>query len=384
LKEAVASAERRVGEALEEVRNEAARKEALEVQQREWERRGKEMENVLRTVRTEILDGEHERDRLLKKAEEAEKAKEQLEGRVVELESQQSAAREAAESGASSAHSSEQGAQSSCDTAKEVQDAVEKVARELHSLYKSKHETKVAALKKSYESRWEKRVRELENKLHKAVAQSERLQNELDTMISSANVGETTMLRESEELEAQKHVLEAKVKGLEQELNAVKRDADMLRSELKHERAEKSELVAVVDEWLAMQEEQAEQDAHMETERSQSPEPPTLKRENILDETADQPTGEHPGTATDESNGAGDTIKAVRHAPAAPMQPPASTNARPRVMPGLTPKMPRFGMPNGHSRTNSGGSISSGIGRLPVPGRSGIMSSIERMGRGGA
>jgi hypothetical protein len=177
-------------------------------------------------------------------------------------------------------------------------------------------------------------------------------------------------------------VLEAKVKGLEQELNAVKCDADILRSELKHERAEKSELVAVVDEWLAMQEEQAEQDTHMETERSQSPEQPTLNQENILDETAHQATGDVPDAATDES-GAGDTLRAVRHVPAAPMQPPASTNVRPRVTPGLTPKVPRFGMPNGHSRTNSGGSISSGIGRLPVPGRSGIMSSIERMGRGG-
>lgn len=381
LKEAVANAERRVGEALEEVRNEAARKEALEVQQREWERRGKEMESVLRTVRTEILEGERERDRLLKKAEDAEKAKEQLEGRVVELETQLSAARQAADSGSPRGPSAEMVGQSPADTAKEVQEAVEKVARELHSLYKSKHETKVAALKKSYEARWEKRVREVENKLRDALAEIERLQNERDTLISNANVGETTMLRESEELEAQKCVLEAKVKGLEQELVSVKRDADMLRSELKHERAEKSELVAVVDEWLAMQEEQGEEAAEVETQRPPSSEPPVQKREFDDIEHDERAQSADPGR--DDIANSNDTVRGTSSILPAPTQLAASSNVRPRAAPGTTPKVPRFGMPSGHSRSNSGGTMNSGIARLPVPGRSGIMSSIERMGRGG-
>ena len=83
LKTAVGDAERRVGEALEEIRNEAARREAMEIEQAEWDRRGKDMERVLQSVRAELEDGERERDRLTRKADEAERSKEQLEGRAM-------------------------------------------------------------------------------------------------------------------------------------------------------------------------------------------------------------------------------------------------------------------------------------------------------------
>ena len=52
---------------------------------------------------------------------------------------------------------------------------MERVARELHGLYKSKHETKVAALKKSYEARWEKKIRELETRVEELGEDNERL-----------------------------------------------------------------------------------------------------------------------------------------------------------------------------------------------------------------
>lgn len=398
LKDAVADAERRAGEALEEVRNEATRKEALESEQREWERRGKEMESVLRNVKADIVEGERERERLSKKADDAEKGKEQLEGRVVELESQLSAAREAASAAESaslsvSAPDNEQSKISTVDTAKEVQDAVEKVARELHSLYKSKHETKVAALKKSYEARWEKRLREAENKLREAVEEIERLKTEQEATATGATngppAGDTTVLRESEELEAQKRVLEARVKGLEQEMLALKRDSEILRSELRSERAEKGELVAVVDEWLAMQQEQHEEpqqqepQAQLDTQNIPSLEPSTprqVSREDDGDvaETHGPDGSENAEPAGSSEDGGASSI------PGAPGHPPSS-NVRPRVAPGTTPKVPRFGMPSGYGRGNAGGekSISSGIGRIPAPGRSGIMSSIERMGRGG-
>lgn len=356
LKEAVSDAERRVGEALEEVRNEAARKEELEAEQAEWDRRGNEMESVLRTVRAELVEGERERDRLTRKADEAEKSKEQLEGRIVELESQLSAARSAAASDSGSSLGSRHTSQSAEDTAREVQDAVEKVARELHTLYKSKHETKVAALKKSYESRWEKRVRDAESKLATAREENERLKIERDAAHSdtTAAANASMIARENDEHEAEKRVFEAQIKGLQQEMAALKEDSERLRFELKSERAEKGELVAAVDEWLAMQQGQPAPAQQAEREPSVS--------------SAGHPEDESRSSSEAPSE---NLRHSVGRSGASGLRPPATGEKR----------IPRYGAPGGHSRGNSGGR--SGIA-VPTPGRGGIMSSIERMGRGGA
>lgn len=376
LKQAVADAERRVGEALEEVRSEAIRKEALEVQQAEWERRGKEMESVLREVRSEIIEGERERERLTKKGEDAEKVKEQHEGRIVELESQLDAARKAAAAApaTASSDSSNRGTITAEESAKEVQDAVEKVARELHTLYKGKHETKVAALKKSYEARWEKRVREAETKLKDAAEEIERLKTERDTTMSGpVNPNASMMGRDSEELEADKRVLEAQIKGLQQEMVSMKHDNECLHSELKMERTEKGELVAAVDEWLTMQQ-HGPQSHQMQTFRESSiSSGPSLgggDQESTPGETA---------MVTETAESA--FKRSVSRGGLSGIRPPSA---------GVEKKS-RAGMyaNAGHSRTNSG-SGRSGIA-LPTPssnssssaGRSGIMSSIERMGRGG-
>ncbi|KAJ5675848.1 hypothetical protein N7462_008745 [Penicillium macrosclerotiorum] len=357
LKTAVADAERRVGEALEEVRNEAARKEELELEQSEWDRRGKEMETVLRSVRAELEDGERERDRLARKVEEAEKAKEHLEGRIVELESQLSAARSSTLSEPSSSSGSRQVSQSSAeDTAREVQDAVEKVARELHTLYKSKHETKVAALKKSYESRWEKRVREVEKKLQASQEDNEQLRIERDAAQSEtmAAANASMIARENDEHEAEKRVFEAQIKGLQQEMAALKEDSERLRYELKSERAEKGELVAAVDEWLAMQQGQPAPPQQQDREPSVSSAGPP--EDDYL--SSGEPVAENLNRSIGRSGSSG-------------VRPPATAERR----------IPRYGAPGGHSRGNSGGK--SGIAVF-TPGRGGIMSSIERMGRGGA
>lgn len=377
LKQAVAGAERRVGEALEEVRNEAIRKEALEVQQAEWERRGKEMESVLRDVRAEIIEGERERERLTKKNDEAEKAKEEHEGRIVELESQLDAARKAAAAApaTASSDSSTRGTITAEESAKEVQDAVEKVARELHTLYKGKHETKVAALKKSYEARWEKRVREAETKLKETSDEIDRLKTERDaTMSGVVNPNASMIGRDSEELEADKRVLEAQIKGLQQEMVSMKRDNERLHSELKMERTEKGELVAAVDEWLNIQQQQGQQPHQAQRSRASSissvhtfggDQEPTLRETEMA-----YPSTENESTFK-RSIGRGGGLSGIR--------PPSAA----------VDKKSRVGMYNGgHSRTNSGGGRS-GIAQ-PTPsaasssaGRSGIMSSIERMGRGG-
>lgn len=375
LKQAVADAERRVGEALEEVRNEAAKREALEAEQAEWERRGKEMDRVLQDVRAEIVDGERERESLAARFEEAEKRKEQFEGRVVELESQLEAARKAETSGPASCESSSTAMKTAEETAREVQGAVERVARELHVLYKGKHETKVAALKKSYEARWEKRVREVETRLRDATEEIERLKTERDTTMSgpiNANASMIGLTRDNEELEAERKVLEAKIKGLQQEVASVRRDNERLHSELKIERTEKGELVAAVDEWLAMQQIQNQQRRLSElppvsipttqcndVKREAPPKAPQLEKKESLQTEPSKRSASRIGIKTPSSG--------------------VATDKKPSVSGS------RLGM-YGHSRMNSngGGNPYRPASTLPTPGRSGIMSSIERMGRGGS
>ncbi|KAK6353065.1 hypothetical protein TWF696_005055 [Orbilia brochopaga] len=132
----------------------------------------------------------------------------------------------------------------------EISQAVEKVAKELHTLYKSKHEQKVTALKQSYAKRWEKRVNELEaknseltsanndlsNKIMKLEEENEEHFNLSGPVVSSKDL-------EHQQMEIEK--LEAKVAKTQEEVKN-------LQEELALERQEKSELVLAVDELLAL------------------------------------------------------------------------------------------------------------------------------------
>ncbi|KAL4986942.1 central kinetochore-associated-domain-containing protein [Aspergillus falconensis] len=358
LKKAVSDAERRVGEALEEVRIEAARKETLEIEQAEWQRRGREMEDVLRSVKADILEGEQERERLQKKNEEAEKGKEQLQRRIVELETQLTAARKSAVCEHTASETTASPAKTAEETAKEIQDAVEKVARDLHALYKEKHETKVAALKKSYEARWEKRLREAEKKLKAANDECEQVKTERDAALQeSVRPGASMIARENEQHEAEKHVLQAQIAGLQQEISTLKSDSEQLRADLKAERAEKGDLVALVEEWLSMQ--------------NQQPAPvPQVNNDEVTPEPV----------TNDQLPPAEDAEREVTRSTSSGLRGPSSSSV-PTSSHGEK-KIPRFGAPAGrHVRGTSGGK--SGIAVF-TPGRSGIMGSIERMGRGGA
>ncbi|KAL4784270.1 hypothetical protein BJX76DRAFT_327818 [Aspergillus varians] len=357
LKKAVSDAERRVGEALEEVRNEAARKETLEMEQAEWQRRGREMEDVLRSVKADILEGDQERERLQKKNEDAEKGKEQLEGRIVELETQLTAARKSTTCEHGPSENTASSVKTAEETTKEIQDAVEKVARDLHLLYKEKHETKVAALKKSYESRWEKRLREAEKKLKAANDDCERVRAERDAALQECARPDASMIaRESEEHEAEKHVLEAQITGLQQEIASLKSDSEQLRVELRAERAEKGDLVTLVEEWLSMQ----NQPAPSSQPKNDEVTPEPVSHEQLLP--------------------AEDVERDVTRSGSSGLRGPSSSSSSSSNQGER--KIPRIGAPGGrHVRGNSGNK--SGIAVF-TPGRSGIMSSIERMGRGGA
>ncbi|KAE8350760.1 hypothetical protein BDV28DRAFT_159317 [Aspergillus coremiiformis] len=304
LKQAVADAERRVGEASEEVRNEAARREALEIEQTEWQRRGQEMEDVLQSIKAEVLEGEQERDQLTRRVEETEKSKEQLEGRVVELETKLSSACKPA-SNDNIASESAHHVKTTEETAKEIQDAVEKVAP-----------------------------------------------------ISEPSQPDISMIaREKDEHEAEKRVLEAQIKGLQQELDTLKDDSERLRDELKSERAEKGELVAAVDEWLAIQQNQPP--------TQDKPESPKQQMENSPEPVAIEVPSQ-------------DLSRSISRSSSSGIRPPStgSGNGEKRI-----PKIPAPA--NRRARGNSGNSGGKSGIAVFTPGRSGIMGSIEKMGRGG-
>jgi chromosome segregation ATPase len=347
LKEAVGDAERRVGEALENLRDERGARESMQADKDDWEKRGKEMENVLRSVKQEIMREEREKDSLSSRLEECERKREEAETRIAEAESRTAGLLAASESNASMNHGDS--ADNSRNSSKDVEAAVEKVARELHALYKSKHETKVSALKKSYEARWEKKVKELEAKLEDTSREIEELRIGRDSTMSGVvprlpSAMDVEQQQERAELVQQAEEQKAKLLGLASEVASIKKDNFQLRNDLEKERNEKGDLVGAVEELLMIQ------------AAAQAGDPVA-------------------------SNGLENLRGSISRASG--LRGPGFTSRMPG--PNLT-ATPSNGRSEHHlTQTNSTGSTgrshsrgNSGIGGA----RSGIMSNIERMGRG--
>ncbi|KAI9887973.1 MAG: hypothetical protein M1823_000230 [Watsoniomyces obsoletus] len=267
LKDAVGDAERRVGEAQEQLRDECGAREAIQKERDDWEKRAKEMEDVLCSVKNEVWASERERTELTSKFDESERRREEAETKAAEMESQLVGLRAGTASDDTTSHASTTTAGDRVNIAKEVEVAVEKVARELHALYKSKHESKVSALKKSYETRWEKRVQELEQKLESAQIELEEFRLKGDSTLtgvvlpSSVSMNPTNSDREMEMRERERALEEmkrtqeeqkARISGMTEELNSLQQDNDRLIHELEKERVEKGDLVAAVEEMLTI------------------------------------------------------------------------------------------------------------------------------------
>ncbi|KZF22856.1 hypothetical protein L228DRAFT_268237 [Xylona heveae TC161] len=380
LKEAIADAERRVGENMEAVREERATRESLEMEKAEWEKRGNDLETLLRNAREDFFQGEQERERLAQRLEQSERKREEAEARATEAESKVAGL----EAGAASATSqSDEATPGTPKSNKDVETAVEKVARDLHALYKSKHETKVAALRKSYESRWDKRVRELEEQIASLDQENTHLRNN----INSNDDVEMSEPRETESSELDRQQLaqalhraqeqEHRIASLIEDLNTSKREHAQLMSELHQERLEKGDLVAAVEEMLNIQ-------AMAATTNGSTTEPPT------------------PGTSRSTSASSNPFSASINAAT-------GLENLRSSISRVSGLKTPGFGASmmgsGGESRigrlgsgVSSGSAASSGSGSglnsgssasgsglgLGGYGRSGIMSNIERMGRRGA
>ncbi|KKA26585.1 hypothetical protein TD95_003966 [Thielaviopsis punctulata] len=286
LKAAVSDAEKRVGESMEQMREERQLREQFSAEKEDWERRGREMEVVLRKIREDYAVTKRERDELESKLNESEGRREMAEMMAQDAESKmagmragqqqlQAAAAQATSPGAPKSAASRSPAAA---TAREVEIAVERVARELHALYKSKHETKVAALKKSYEGRWEKKVAELEAKVSELESENDRVRQE--SLLSSSKTDPAQAQAEEERRmqavndQATLRQMEAEVDKLEAVLREVSRDNGDLRQMLEQERIEKGELVQLAEEMMAIQAAPAPQPEPQQQQQQQQQQQP--------------------------------------------------------------------------------------------------------------
>ncbi|MCJ1251789.1 hypothetical protein MMC30_009027 [Trapelia coarctata] len=273
LKGAKDDAEQRVGEALEQVRDLKDIRDDLRAEKENWEKRDKEMQGVLRTVKEEIIANERERSSLVSQTSDLQKCLEEAESRASEAESKVAGLEAASTPAAKAVGAMDNGdvATPGSSSNKAVEIAVEKVARELHGLYKAKHETKVGALKKSYEARWEKRIREMQVKIDELGRENEELRLGRDATMTAVAPGvlsqgsqpqraqeseEGKVQREAEEKEADEHrvrELMARVEDLGLEVESVRTNNQALRADLETSRAENSELVAAVEQMLVLE-----------------------------------------------------------------------------------------------------------------------------------
>ncbi|OAA55390.1 hypothetical protein ISF_07901 [Cordyceps fumosorosea ARSEF 2679] len=252
LKAAVGDAEARVGASTEGLREQTALREQAVAERDDWERRGREVEEVLHRLRREREEAERKLEESEKRREAAEILHQEAESKIAGLRAGRETTTEPKTAAASPRH-----------TNKEVEIAVERVARELHTLYKGKHETKVTALKKSYEARWEKKVKELERRVQELREENAGLLR-ATTGGGGADPEDTTLLVAAQaNAEADKEQatrdraaireLNATVRRLEAVVASVQGDNGELRGLLERERVEKGELVQLAEEMMAMQ-----------------------------------------------------------------------------------------------------------------------------------
>ncbi|KAI1627972.1 hypothetical protein EDD37DRAFT_287462 [Exophiala viscosa] len=273
LKRAITDAEVRVGKTSEELRNERGSREELEHAKDDLERRSREMEEVLREVKQNIFLEEREKEKLRRQTEEADHRTEELEVRVLELQASLDTLRSDRVKSTPSPDKNTPGTPGmSADIDFAVKDATEKVARELHALYKSKHERKVSDLKVSYEKRWIKQVEQLRADLKASQEEVLKLQTEREATMSGVIPGQSEAMsrmegqieelrRWNEETTAEKKMLEAEAAGLRSQMDSLMAETDFLRKDIEQERVEKGDLVAQVDLFLTMSAQQEEQRA---------------------------------------------------------------------------------------------------------------------------
>ena len=260
LKKAVGDAERRVGETQENVREERSAREHAESSKADWEKKGKEVESVLQSVREEFDEGEKEKEELQQKLEEANKALHEAELKAAHSATKAGVAQSECNGDATMPVGDE--AVIAVRVQEQLDERLENLARELHGVYKRKHETKITTLKKNYEIRLEKSTKELQERIDKLARQNDELQTVKESSLSLELPGcKSNDVKVNEQLKAEVEEQRARIAGLQQEMNTVQESFSQVMKELEAERVEKGELVAAVDEMLALQGESAAQPA---------------------------------------------------------------------------------------------------------------------------
>jgi hypothetical protein len=415
LKTAVGDAEGRVGACMEQLRDLQSKTETLSAEKESWEKRGREMEGVLRQVKEEIVLGRRDREELEARLDEAEKRRDAAELMAQEAESKMAGMRAGkASAEAAAAAGTPIKSPTSAGSNKEVELAVERVARELHALYKSKHETKVAALKKSYENRWEKKVRELEGRIEELSRENEEIRIGRDATMTRVDFAAASRMREELEEERKadrrRHAeLEAEVEKLEAVVRTVRADNVEIRAELERERVEKGELVILAEEMMNMQTMQSF--IASDSNHAASSAPNNSKRPSSSSSSSSRPSS---STSNPNTNTFRTSIRPGQAIPSTTLGPATRTTATPsKGLAGRVPASPSGGelgwrssqgpgiaRPTGlrapgtasrigkgplgisaaHGRTQSvhtGGLARPGSG---LGGKGGLMSSIEKMG----
>ena len=374
LKDAVTDAERRAGEAQEQIRDERSAKEGLAAEKADWEKRQGEMQAVLRDVKEEITRGDREKDDLLQRVHEAEHKREEAESQIAELESQVEGLRASAATSNTPVGRSNDGTTS--NTNSEVEAAVTKVAKELHGLYKSKHETKVTALKKSYSDRWEKKIRDLNTKVDELSKENEDLRigrdatmstiipiNQLPHNSASPNSENLSKLNEEHRiaLEAQQNTFDTKLSALRTELSEIQTtlasrtiENTTLKSDLELSRIEIASLIEASEELMLLSTSTMSGNTSS-LSRPASAEPPHPQLQHSQSEIIQK-------SFSRSTSGSGSGLQRPGFAGS------GSGSGESRIG-----RMGGPGMYSGSGRDRRG----SGLGRS-----GGILSNIERMGRG--
>ncbi|KAI0473265.1 hypothetical protein GGR56DRAFT_653913 [Xylariaceae sp. FL0804] len=407
-KAAVGDAEKRVGACMEELREMRCQSSALAEEKENWQKRDREMQTVLRNVKEEIMLSQREREDVESRLEESEKRREAAEIMAQEAESKMAAVRAGRSDGGgvkSPDGSGKNRGGGDIPGSRETEMAVERVARELHAAYRVKHEAKVSALKKSYENRWSRKVQELQGRIDALAEENERLLSteagrnatltQVDPNQSVAALAVEEERREQAVRDATRaRELQAEVRKLEAVVVSVKRD-------LENEREEKGALVLVAEEMMAMQsnliqqqqqQQQQQQRQQLQHQPQRRPDLTPVRASPAAPQQHHQGQFHHPQFQQPQGSAASSKIQAS-----------PSGHGRGSSLSGLrrpgSIKKPagesRIGGPLGLKgsasaktlpRPNSGLGVGGGLGG--GAGRSGIMSSIERMGshrgRGGA
>jgi hypothetical protein len=148
---------------------------------------------------------------------------------------------------------------------KQIDEKVHTLSTELHAIYKKKHVTKVAGLKKGFEAKTKEKTAELQVLVDQLEREKEDLQARIDATLSgvlptdlrlSMNADPAQREEDATKIEEQNALIErqkAELVGREEELRAAREEFAIMMKDLERERIEKGELVAAVDEMLSLQ-----------------------------------------------------------------------------------------------------------------------------------